>query len=302
MLLAVLVIAACSPAPDEPAVTTRVASTEAPATTTAVADGEVCGPVIAVGVGVAGGTDAVVTASDGSEVWAFFYTDDVEAGEPTVVFGEGTKILWRITDDDDQPDEPVIDALGPGGVVIGPLEGPHFHSGSNWVRPGFQWGTGWLFPEPGCWTFRVRSETASAEMTVEVTLGDTVGAATDEPADLGCASASVTTPSTVGGHEVMAESDDLVARVLFWSHPLPVGRETRMYLSMEGGGSAPDVSAVAPDGTEIAPSWGPGAIGQSNWDHRGGEWEASFVLPSPGCWELIVTRGGGTASVVVGAG
>lgn len=120
-----------------------------------------------------GGADAVTTATDGSEVWAFFYMQPgVAPGDPVMIVVEGaTKIRWRIPDDGDplsEPAEPVIDAVGPGGLVIGPVDDPFFHSGSDWDRPGDEWGTGWEFPVPGCWTIRVESGGATAEISIDV--------------------------------------------------------------------------------------------------------------------------------------
>jgi hypothetical protein len=61
-----------------------------------------------------------------------------------------------------------MEAEGPGGLAIGPIDGPTYHGGSNWVRPGDQWGTGWEFPVPGCWTFRVETGAFTAEISLDV--------------------------------------------------------------------------------------------------------------------------------------
>jgi hypothetical protein len=45
-----------------------------------------------------------------------------------------------------------IDATGPGGQQLAPAWGPEVHSGSNWNKPGAEWGTGFVFPTSGCWT------------------------------------------------------------------------------------------------------------------------------------------------------
>ena len=29
--------------------------------------------------------------------------------------------------------------------------GPEAYGGSSWVKPGDEWGTGFIFPEAGCW-------------------------------------------------------------------------------------------------------------------------------------------------------
>lgn len=51
-------------------------------------------------------------------------------------------------------------AIGPGGVTIEPVwrQG---HVGPTWVGiPGYQWGAGFVFPEPGCWKISVGSRAA----------------------------------------------------------------------------------------------------------------------------------------------
>jgi len=46
-----------------------------------------------------------------------------------------------------------VTAVGPGGEVVTPTQGPILHSAgsSSWNAPGDEWGSGWVFDEPGCW-------------------------------------------------------------------------------------------------------------------------------------------------------
>jgi hypothetical protein len=44
-----------------------------------------------------------------------------------------------------------INAVGPTGQRLRPVWGPEKHSGGNWIHPGGEWGTGWVFPTAGCW-------------------------------------------------------------------------------------------------------------------------------------------------------
>jgi hypothetical protein len=44
-----------------------------------------------------------------------------------------------------------IVAVAPSGTRVNPVWGPDRHTGSNWVHPGGEWGTGWFFWERGCW-------------------------------------------------------------------------------------------------------------------------------------------------------
>lgn len=60
----------------------------------------------------------------------------------------GTKIVWRMTGSGPLS----IHAEGPNGQSLHPSWGPAFHEGSNWNRPGDEWGTEFRFPTAGCWT------------------------------------------------------------------------------------------------------------------------------------------------------
>jgi hypothetical protein len=65
--------------------------------------------------------------------------------------GREVKIVWRMTGSGDIR----FTAIGPSGEQIAPTAGPTPHSGSNWVRPGGEWGTVFRFPTRGCWTIQV---------------------------------------------------------------------------------------------------------------------------------------------------
>jgi len=43
---------------------------------------------------------------------------------------------------------------GPNGHLVKPDWGPEGHGGSNWDRPGDEWGSGFTFPVAGCWDIR----------------------------------------------------------------------------------------------------------------------------------------------------
>jgi hypothetical protein len=79
--------------------------------------------------------------SDG-EVWALLFFDKAHATEEV-------KIVWRITGQDGSL---AVEGRHEDGIVISPVWGPEAHEGSNWERPGAEWGTGFNFPKPGCWT------------------------------------------------------------------------------------------------------------------------------------------------------
>ena len=62
------------------------------------------------------------------------------------------KWIWRMTGTG--PFRVV--AIAPDGTRVNPVWGPDHHLGSNWIHPGGEWGTGWFFWEPGCWTLHAK--------------------------------------------------------------------------------------------------------------------------------------------------
>jgi hypothetical protein len=61
-----------------------------------------------------------------------------------------------------------ISATGPNGTVVEPIWGPERHGGSTWERPGDEWGTGWIFPSPGCWTVNAKRTGGSGYLVMRV--------------------------------------------------------------------------------------------------------------------------------------
>lgn len=104
--------------------------------------------------------------AEGFDVWALLFpTYQMTVGGPVFIpRGEEFKIVWRATGEGEISTE----ALGPDGSVVPPVWGPEGHIGSNWDRPGDEWGTGWVFPETGCWSIEVRRGDAVAYMDVDV--------------------------------------------------------------------------------------------------------------------------------------
>ena len=96
--------------------------------------------------------------SDG-ELWALLFFDQAQAGKDE-------KIVWRITGSSRQFN---VQARHNDGTVIFPTWGPDDHGqGSNWERPGNEWGTGFNFPEPGCWTLTATRGTTTGEIRLSV--------------------------------------------------------------------------------------------------------------------------------------
>jgi len=61
-----------------------------------------------------------------------------------------------------------IEADGPRGGTVHPYFGPEPHTGSNWIRPGDEWGTGWRFPGPGCWRLHASRRHAIGDIWLRV--------------------------------------------------------------------------------------------------------------------------------------
>jgi hypothetical protein len=58
--------------------------------------------------------------------------------------------------------------IGPNGQRIAPTWGPEAHGGSNWNRPGAEWGTGWTFPAAGCWHIHAKRTGAAGNVWLKV--------------------------------------------------------------------------------------------------------------------------------------
>lgn len=94
--------------------------------------------------------------SDG-EAWALLFFETARAKEDE-------KIVWRITGEGDTFD---AQAQSEDGRTIQPIW-KEYHGGSNWHRPGQEWGTGFNFPTPGCWTITVTRGETTGTISLEV--------------------------------------------------------------------------------------------------------------------------------------
>lgn len=90
--------------------------------------------------------------------WALLFT-----GELPWPLGEEIKVAWRV----DGAGELSAVSIGPSGEEVEP---DHLiaHGGSNWERPGDEWGSSWTFPRAGCWELRVTRGNDSASIRVLV--------------------------------------------------------------------------------------------------------------------------------------
>ena len=144
-----IVLAACAPAPN------RLGAT--PAQPTPIATQPACQPSLA-HPSKNGFPEIQGTMKSEGEMWALLFFDKAHAGEDE-------KIVWRITGTGMHID---VQAQHEDGTVIHPIWGPEYHESSTWDRPGEEWGTGFNFPEPGCWTLTVTSGATIGEIRLEV--------------------------------------------------------------------------------------------------------------------------------------
>ena len=156
--LLIFLVAACStsqPASSSSSPSTKrltQTTTSAP-TETAKLGGPNCHPPSSINA-----TGEIQGTAQGVELWALL------AGR--LQAKEQIKIVWRITGNG--TDFHVV-ALGPQGIRAPLIFGPEQHRGSNWNRPGAEWGTGFSLPVAGCYDFHVTSGTASGDVWLIVT-------------------------------------------------------------------------------------------------------------------------------------
>jgi hypothetical protein len=74
------------------------------------------------------------------------------------------KIVWRMTGSGDF----TIVALGPSGMKVPPSQGPNAHLGSDWNRPGDEWGTVFTFPLAGCWDLHATRGNAIGDVWLKI--------------------------------------------------------------------------------------------------------------------------------------
>jgi hypothetical protein len=91
------------------------------------------------------------------EVWALLFFE-------TAHTNEDEKIVWRITG---EGDEFHAQAQSEDGTILTPIW-TEYHGGSNWQRPGQEWGTGFNFPKPGCWEITVTRGETTGEIALDV--------------------------------------------------------------------------------------------------------------------------------------
>ena len=78
--------------------------------------------------------------------------------------GDQEKIVWRMTG----TGLLTLTAIGPDGRHHRLAWGPDAHLGSNWDKPGDEWGAGYVFTTPGCWDLRAVRGDATADVWIRV--------------------------------------------------------------------------------------------------------------------------------------
>ena len=77
--------------------------------------------------------------------------------------GVDIKIAWRMTGKGDLN----VDLIDPDGHPKALAWGPEAHGGSNYHRPGDEWGTGFELDQPGCWEIRMSRDASHASVWID---------------------------------------------------------------------------------------------------------------------------------------
>jgi hypothetical protein len=79
--------------------------------------------------------------------------------------GEQVKVVWRMTGSGPLR----LTATNPHGRRVLLQWGPESHGGSNYHRPGEEWGAGYRFGTAGCWHLQARRTNGVADVWLRVT-------------------------------------------------------------------------------------------------------------------------------------
>ena len=103
------------------------------------------------------GLPEVQGTATGVQLWALFFADMPIHPKQEI------KIVWRMTGAGDLH----LVAVSPRGIRI-PPDWTQEHGGSNWQRPGQEWGSGITFPVAGCWDQHATRGTSSGDVWLVV--------------------------------------------------------------------------------------------------------------------------------------
>ncbi|CAN5309264.1 hypothetical protein BH11ACT4_BH11ACT4_11400 [soil metagenome] len=90
----------------------------------------------------------------------------IMAEAPAIRTGNDLKIVWRMVGEGDLR----VTLLAPDGTQHSLSWGPEEHGGSNYIRPGREWGTGLVFDATGCWELQFATDTRAASVWFEPTV------------------------------------------------------------------------------------------------------------------------------------
>src|SRR5207244_8021246 len=99
------------------------------------------------------------TATTG-DLWALFGSlADPRTAVIAGAVGDRYKIVWRMLGTGDV----TFTAVSPNGGHVAPTELEE-HAASNWNRPGDEWGSIFVFTQPGCWQIHVERASNAGDL------------------------------------------------------------------------------------------------------------------------------------------
>ncbi|GIM97247.1 hypothetical protein Ato02nite_090400 [Paractinoplanes toevensis] len=98
--------------------------------------------------------------------------------------------------------------------------------------------------------------------------------------------------------EMQGVGDGVTLWALFFGGRIVAGQEIKVAWRMTGGGDL-TMTATAPDGSLLKPSWGPEPHGGSTYQRPGEEWGTGWIFPVAGCWTINATRNPGEAHLTL---
>ncbi len=158
--LILILFAACSTNASTSSTVSKGASPVPPAATAAAVaplDASDCQPPSPLHAAPPQGLPEAQGTASGVQLWALFFT------EMPVHSRQEIKIVWRMTGAGNVQ----LGAVGPAGRRISP-DWIQAHEGSNWQRPGQEWGSGFTFPVAGCWDLHATRGASSGDVWLVV--------------------------------------------------------------------------------------------------------------------------------------
>lgn len=107
----------------------------------------------------------------------------------------------------------------------------------------------------------------------------------------GCQPASPMVPRADNGFPEVKATTSVGSLYGLVMGPLRAGQEIKIVWRMTGAGPL-SATSVAPDGRQVPLGFAPDRHGASNYDRPGHEWGVGYNLDQPGCWDLVLRRGG----------